>query len=206
MNAASYAAHYFDGLAEFAFFAVLAGWLGFFLILVLGKRAAAPGAAKRAPVSAIGFFLQLVGYGICFVFRRAFFTPIAHMHESGEAILTLFIAALVIASVWLCWAAARALGKQWALAARVIEGHELIVAGPFAAVRNPIYLAMLGMLIAWALAVARWQAILPALILFLAGTVIRIRSEEKLLRETFGPEFDDYARRVPAMVPRLFKG
>jgi protein-S-isoprenylcysteine O-methyltransferase Ste14 len=37
---------------------------------------------------------------------------------------------------------------------------------------------------------------------FFLSDRIRIRSEEKLLHETFGVQFDDYARRVPAFFPR----
>ena len=33
------------------------------------------------------------------------------------------------------------------------------------------------------------------------GTAIRVRSEEKLLRAQFGAEYEDYARRVPAILP-----
>jgi protein-S-isoprenylcysteine O-methyltransferase Ste14 len=36
---------------------------------------------------------------------------------------------------------------------------------------------------------------------FLIGTWIRIRSEEKLLCATFGQEWTDYTRRAPAMFP-----
>jgi protein-S-isoprenylcysteine O-methyltransferase Ste14 len=39
--------------------------------------------------------------------------------------------------------------------------------------------------------------------LFIAGTLIRVRAEEHLLRERFGPEYDAFARRVPALIPRL---
>jgi len=42
------------------------------------------------------------------------------------------------------------------------------------------------------------------LIVFLAGTAIRIRAEENLLRGAFGARFSDYARRVPAFFPRFF--
>jgi len=31
--------------------------------------------------------------------------------------------------------------------------------------------------------------------------MVRIRAEERLLREAFGAEFDDYAHRVPAFIP-----
>jgi protein-S-isoprenylcysteine O-methyltransferase Ste14 len=190
--------------AQIAFFAVLAGWLGFGAILALGKHRAAPGAAKRDWKSGAGFLLQAAAYAICFVFARTYFSAIRPMSYPAEVILTGITIAIVVAAVWFCYAAAIALGKQWALVARVIEGHELISTGPYAIVRNPIYLAMLGMYVASALAVTRWPAALIGLIVFLAGTAIRIRAEENLLRGAFGARFSDYARRVPAFFPRLF--
>jgi protein-S-isoprenylcysteine O-methyltransferase Ste14 len=192
-----------DPPAEVACLAVLAGWLGFGAILAIGKRGAAPGVARRDWKSGVGLLLQVAAYAICFVFARAYFAPIPPVPK-GEEILAGITVTIVVASVWFCYAAARALGKQWALVARVIEGHELISTGPYAIVRNPIYLAMLGMLVASALAAARWQAALAGLVVFLAGTAIRIRTEENLLRANFGPRFDDYARRVPAFFPRVF--
>ena len=190
--------------AEIAFFAVLLGWLGFGAILALGRRGAARGAAKRDWKSGAGFLLQAAAYAICFVFARTYFSAIRPMSLAAEEILAAITVAIVAASVWFCYAAAMALGKQWALVARVIEGHELICTGPYAIVRNPIYLAMLGMYVASALVAARWPAALAGLIVFLAGTAIRIRAEENLLRGVFGARFNDYARRVPAFFPRLF--
>jgi protein-S-isoprenylcysteine O-methyltransferase Ste14 len=194
-----------DPLAELAYFVVLAGWLGFIAIVFIGKRGSTPGAAKRDWKSTFGMLLQGAAYAICFGFFRPYFSPFLPMSKPAEVILTGVTIALVIVAVWLCWAAARTLGKQWALVARVIEGHELITAGPYAIVRNPIYLSMLGMYVASVLAVGRWQTLLGGLIVFLAGTMIRIRTEEKLLREAFGAQFDDYARRVPALLPRLLR-
>jgi protein-S-isoprenylcysteine O-methyltransferase Ste14 len=40
-----------------------------------------------------------------------------------------------------------------------------------------------------------------ALLLFGAGTAVRVRSEERLLREVFGAQYEEYARRVPALLP-----
>lgn len=104
----------------------------------------------------------------------------------------------------LCLAAVRALGKQWSYVARIVEGHKLITQGPYGFVRNPIYLGMFGMLLATGLAISRWWALPIAVAVFLVGSWIRIRSEERLLRESFGAEFDDYACRVPAVFPRVF--
>ena len=111
--------------AEVAFAAVLAGWLGFGVILAVGKRAA-PGAAKRDWKSGVGFLFQAAAYANCFVFARTYFSAIRPMSQLAAEILAAITVAIVLASVWFCYAAARALGKQWALVARVIEGHELI--------------------------------------------------------------------------------
>jgi protein-S-isoprenylcysteine O-methyltransferase Ste14 len=36
------------------------------------------------------------------------------------------------------------------------------------------------------------------------GLVVRVRSEEKLLLAAVGKEFEDYAERVPAVLPGIF--
>ena len=95
----------------------------------------------------------------------------------------------------------RTLGKQWTYVARVIEGHRLITEGPYNWVRNPIYLAMFGSLVSTGLVFSKWWAFFPAIVIFLIGTQIRISREEKLLSATFGQEWSDYTRRVPALFP-----
>lgn len=186
---------------EIAAFVMAAGWASYGVILVLGKRGAAKGSAKRDMRSTLGFTLQCAAYAICFAFYRTYFSPIVPMSILAESILAAISIALTLWSVWFCYAAARALGKQWALMARVIEGHELIRQGPYAIVRNPIYLAMLIMLITIGMDVSRWPALVVAVAVFIVGTVIRIRTEENLLRANFGPKFEDYARAVPAFLP-----
>lgn len=189
---------------ELAAFIVALCWLGFGAVLIVGKKGAAKATRRQDFKSHAGFLLQILGYGVCLRYSRSYFSPIVPMSQAAESILAAFAALMALASTWFCLAAARALGRQWALVARVIEGHELIRQGPYGVVRNPIYLAMLGMLIATGLAVSRWQALAGAIAVFMIGTEIRIRSEEKLLQAAFGPQFDDYAREVPALIPRIF--
>ena len=97
------------------------------------------------------------------------------------------------------------LGKQWTYAARVIKGHQLITQGPYGIVRNPIYLGMFGLILSTCIAYSRWWSGLAAVVFFLIGNHIRIRAEEQLLRETFGDQFDEYARRVPAFIPQPWR-
>ena len=102
-------------------------------------------------------------------------------------------------------AAVRVLGKQWSLQARVLEDHKLVREGPYRFVRHPIYTGMLGMIMAAGLAWSHWIGFLIALTLFSIGTAIRVRSEEKLLREQFGSAYEEYAREVPAFIPLKFR-
>ncbi len=62
---------------------------------------------------------------------------------------------------------------------------------------------MFGMLVATGLATAQWPPLLIGIVLFIPGTYIRIRIEERLLREHFGSEFEAYAREVRALIPGI---
>jgi protein-S-isoprenylcysteine O-methyltransferase Ste14 len=188
-----------------AFGAVIASWFvfaGVFLVFVGRKPPSAPD-SKRERTSIIGIALQGISYALVWTIRRPSFTPIVSAGKAVEIVTALLTMALAIGSVWFCSAAVRTLGKQWSLAARVLEGHRLVTEGPYSIVRNPIYTGMFGMLLATGLAISHWIGLLIAIAIFAIGTAIRVHSEEKLLREMFGEEFEAYTRKVPAVVPFL---
>jgi protein-S-isoprenylcysteine O-methyltransferase Ste14 len=190
-----------------AFAVVMTSWFAFaavFLAFLIRRKAPAGPDRKREPASIVGIVLQGVSYSMVWSVHRPRFTPIAGLGKSFEIATAVLAMVLAISSVWFVSAAVRALGKQWSLAARVLEGHRLITQGPYNIVRNPIYTGMFGMLLATGLAVSHWIGLLIAIVVFAVGTTVRVSSEEKLLRETFGEEFEAYARRVPAVVPFLF--
>jgi protein-S-isoprenylcysteine O-methyltransferase Ste14 len=189
-----------------AFGIVMASWLAFVAVFLMffSQKPPSPPDSKRERASILGIALQGVGYAVVWSVRRPAFTPIVSLgklFEVGTAIITMVLA---IGSVWFISAAVRTLGKQWSLAARVLEGHNLITTGPYNVVRNPIYTGMFGMLLATGLAISHWIGLLIAVIVFAIGTLVRVRSEERLLREAFGEEFVAYAGRVPAVVPFFF--
>jgi protein-S-isoprenylcysteine O-methyltransferase Ste14 len=193
-----------DAAAEIVVAVVAACWIVFGGIFVIGKSGAATAETKRAGRFSPGLLLQCLGFAVCFALYITYFSPFFPMSKQAEAMLALATILIAIGSIWFCLAAVRTLGKQWALVARVVDGHELIMQGPYGIVRNPIYLGMFGLLLATGLAVSRWQTFAAGVILFLIGTELRIRSEEKLLREAFSEKFAQYARRVPAFFPRIF--
>jgi protein-S-isoprenylcysteine O-methyltransferase Ste14 len=160
------------------------------------------GPRRRAPLSIVGIVLQMVACTVVGNIRRWPTQPLWPMPLAAEVALAALSSALAAASLWLCLAAVVTLGKQWTFVAQVAEGHQLVTRGPYALVRHPIYSGMTGLVIASALVVTQWWAVPIALALQLAGTWIRVRQEERLLRAEHGQAFDAYAARVPAIVPR----
>jgi protein-S-isoprenylcysteine O-methyltransferase Ste14 len=188
------------------FTAVVGAWLAFELVFFLFLRRRPWGAAEseRDTKSRAGLGLQSLSYVIALVFMREPFThivPLGQVADMGVAVLTI---ALAVGSVWLLRSAFGTLGKQWSLTARVLEGHTLITAGPYAWVRHPIYTGMFGMLVATGLAASRPVGLLAGIVVFWVGTIIRVRSEEGLLRAAFGARYEEYARRVPAVLPGIY--
>lgn len=195
-------------IAEFlptlVFTIVMLCWFVFAGIFIIRKKPEASPDRKRDRGSIIGVALQGLSYAVVWSVRREAFTPIVSNRVVG--IVAGIVAVLAATgSVVLIMSAVKTLGKEWSVTARLVEGHKLATSGPYAYVRHPIYTGMLGMLLATGLAISRWPAVPAALLVFFIGTLIRIRSEEKLLREAFGQEFDDYSKQVPAIVPGLFE-
>jgi protein-S-isoprenylcysteine O-methyltransferase Ste14 len=180
-------------------------WLTLGIALLLRRRAPDAPERTRNQASMIGLGLQSVATAMTFLMRRQRFTPFLPLGAPTEVVLAVATIALGVGSAWVTLAAIRTLGKQWSLAARLVEGHTLVTEGPFRVVRHPIYTAMFGMLLANGVAVSYTGALLPAIIVYWIGAAIRIRREEKLLRQAFGQEFEAHARRVPAVFPRLHR-
>jgi protein-S-isoprenylcysteine O-methyltransferase Ste14 len=183
---------------------VMLCWLVFALTFLLRKNLAAAPDRKRDRSSIPGVLLQGFSYAIVWILRRPLFVPFVSISKSLDVILGIIAIVSAIISVVTVMTAVKTLGKEWSITARVVAGHKLATEGPYRFVRHPIYTGMLGMLIGTGIAVSYWPSVLVAMALFLIGTSIRIRIEERLLRETFGSEFETYARSVPALVPGLY--
>jgi protein-S-isoprenylcysteine O-methyltransferase Ste14 len=186
---------------KLAFIVMVLSWVAFVITFVGHQKPPSPPDKKKDRSSITGIVFQGLSYAIVWTLRRAWFTPMFGGNKVLTITLSLLTMLLAAGSVWFCTAALRTLGEQWSLAARVVEGHKLVTQGPYSIVRNPIYTGMFGMLLATGMAVSHWIGLLIAVVTFAIGTVIRVRSEERLLREMFGREFDEYATRVPAVIP-----
>lgn len=98
-----------------------------------------------------------------------------------------------------------ALAGVWIRAAasgHVRKNQELTTTGPYGYTRNPLYLGSIIIAVGFAIAARNLWIGLILVMFFLAIYLPVIRSEEQFLRGKF-PNYDEYAARVPRLLPRL---
>lgn len=76
------------------------------------------------------------------------------------------------------------------------DGAHPVTSGPFRFSRHPMYLAMLGVVVAAGLITAEWVVLGAVPVLALCVDVFVVRPEEAELAAVFGDDYAEYRRRV----------
>src|ERR1035441_6655224 len=97
------------------------------------------------------------------------------------------------------WARA-ILGGNWSGVVTIKVNHELIRTGPYRFVRHPIYTGILLAMAGSALVYDQWRSVVGVALLGVSFTIKRLK-EEQFMRQTFGAQYDDYARTTGAIFP-----
>ena len=95
------------------------------------------------------------------------------------------------------------LGRRFSGLVAIQPGHTLVTTGLYGKIRNPSYLGLLVMLVGWALAFRAGAGML-LMVLMIPPLVARIRSEERLLSEQFGAEYEAYRSRTWRLIPGVY--
>jgi protein-S-isoprenylcysteine O-methyltransferase Ste14 len=176
-------------------YAILAaGWLTWVLPFFLAKRSTGP-AQELDRRARWGIALLAVAYSI--LWQNKFWERSLPGWRVAISILFLLLASL------LSWTGALALGRQLRLDAGLNSDHQLVTSGPYRIVRHPIYASMLCVICGTGFMITPLPLLTLSVLVFIAGTEIRVRIEDKLLASRFGAGFLDYQRNVPAYIPFL---
>jgi protein-S-isoprenylcysteine O-methyltransferase Ste14 len=89
--------------------------------------------------------------------------------------------------------------------APVAPTKNLVVTGLYQHVRNPIYVAVVAIIVGQALLFGAWGLILFGAVLWLAFHLFVVVYEEPTLQETFGAEYEAYRANVRRWVPRVVR-
>ena len=95
-----------------------------------------------------------------------------------------------------------ALGQLWCFACIRPRKH-LSVNGPYAFVRNPMYIARYVLTLGAVLVLGNLWIAAAFTVLYAAYAVTRVGREERRLEPIFGEEYDRYREQVPRFLPRL---
>jgi protein-S-isoprenylcysteine O-methyltransferase Ste14 len=107
----------------------------------------------------------------------------------------------VLGCLFAIWARVT-LGTNWSGIPDVKQEHELIVRGPYAFVRHPIYTGILLALAGTFLAADRSECVL-FWGLIAVSYAFKIRQEEHFMNETFPAAYPEYKRHVKALIPGI---
>ncbi|RUW23971.1 isoprenylcysteine carboxylmethyltransferase family protein [Mesorhizobium sp. M4B.F.Ca.ET.215.01.1.1] len=179
--------------------AIAALWL-FWVVSWLAAAFWADPAAKRAgfreearyralwTIGAILLFVPAHGY----VGRLRLWMP-----TLTEAWICVALVAVGLAFSW--WARLH-LGQLWSGTVTAKADHRVVDTGPYRLVRHPIYTGLLVAILATMAAKGTVWGVAGAAFL-IVGIVVKARLEESFLRGELGTAYDDYARRVPMLLP-----
>ena len=95
------------------------------------------------------------------------------------------------------------LGRRFSGLVAIQPGHRLVTSGIYRVIRHPSYLGLLVNALGWGLAFRAGVGVFIA-VLMLIVVIARIKAEERLLRETFGAEYDAYRACTWRLIPYLY--
>jgi protein-S-isoprenylcysteine O-methyltransferase Ste14 len=152
----------------------------------------------RRELSLLGFaFLGLFALPAIYVlsgFPRSLDRPFA------PAIASLGVVTLC-AALWLFRRSHADLGPNWSISLEIREQHTLVQTGVYHLIRHPMYSSFFLLALAQALLLPNWFAGMSGLLGVAVLYAFRVRQEERMMIETFGPDYRTYMTNTKRLIP-----
>ncbi len=121
-------------------------------------------------------------------------------NQPALAIAASAVAVLCLGLTWICW---QRMGRSWRMGINPNEKTQLIVTGPYAYVRHPIY-ALSTLLMVASVVAAPSPAMFVCGVIHIAFVRWEARREERYLLGVHGEIYARYLRAVGGFMPRAF--
>ena len=129
------------------------------------------------------------------------FLKLGQFESSGIRWLGLL---LMLLSLVLRFWSMRVLGASYTRTLRISDTQAIISQGPYRVIRHPGYLGTIIVWISFALALGNWIATIILAVLLFGVYGYRIRSEETMLMERFGNEYQEYCKQTWRLLPFIY--
>lgn len=191
-------------MPDLAWLFVLAPAYGLFeLVLAWRKRAArVDPRARSADAGSLVHIWLTVGLGIAATAAAMLFLPAWYgpeLHAARWLGLSSFCLGIAVRT----WAIV-ALGRLFTVDVAILEGHRLVVTGPYRWLRHPSYSGVMAAVLGLGILSGHLLALACITTTALFALVRRIRVEERALAEAFGPAWEAHRARTWNLVPFLW--
>ncbi len=174
-------------------------WLGFELWVFSRDR----GKARRASRgNGLPVVLGLV-IGITLAMNMPKIAPVFDIRDHFPVYFVLGILLIWAGILFRFWSI-QTLGRFFSTRLVIQDRHELVTTGPYKYLRNPSYTAALMTFIGFGLGLGNWLSIAALLFTGLITYAWRIRAEDRMLLDEFGPTYEEYKKRTWALIPFLW--
>jgi protein-S-isoprenylcysteine O-methyltransferase Ste14 len=133
------------------------------------------------------------------------FTPILAFAAYAQHPSMIAVGSLaMVASLWLFHRSHKDLGKNWSASLEVREDHVLVTNGIYQAIRHPMYTSIFLLGVAQMLLVPNWIAGPALLTAFSIMFFSRLHTEEQMMLDKFGLQYENYRRQTKRIVPGVW--
>jgi len=175
-------------------------WIGYWLLAARDVKTAS---RRESVQSRLSHMVPLSLALLLLWMKRSPIPALAERFVPRSTGIFWFGALLTLAGLLLTVWARVHLGRNWSGTITVKHDHELITSGPYRFVRHPIYSGLLFAFVGFALARGEWRGVVAVVVAFWA-LWRKLRIEERWMRERFGSAYEEYAKRIPALVPFVY--
>jgi protein-S-isoprenylcysteine O-methyltransferase Ste14 len=184
------------GVAHDLLVALIATWGGLEVLLRLRSIGSRKGLDWTFPIVVIA-----IGAGTTLAFRAAHVSWASI--GGGWVTVTTGLAVAALGIGFRIWAILT-LGSLFTFVVAIQSDHAVVDRGPYRLLRHPSYTGALVGFLGIGIALDNWLAIATIVIIPLAGVLIRIRYEERLLAEQLGTQYRQYAARTRRLIPGVW--
>jgi protein-S-isoprenylcysteine O-methyltransferase Ste14 len=189
-------------MLNIGYFLFMALWLGWALYWRLRSRGAKANVWRESLPSRLLHVLPMIAAAVLLALPSVPFLGLDRRFVPWS--LVTFWAGWLLAAgglLFTVWAREH-LAANWSADITLKADHELIMSGPYAFVRHPIYTGLLFGFAGSALAVGEWRGVVAVALAGLSQWR-KLRIEEQGMRRLFGERYTAYEQRVAALIPHV---